>query len=201
MDTCLTRSAENVDCIVGWDARNSKIITEHFFVPKFIYAVTVHKNMKSFLAGDTPISEEVCPNIVTLQGKNLINNVMFGTLAKISTWYILIFDTDTTCVNTMTYAAPVFTESVDYSESTRPEYIDVPSISQVMTNSASRAVFTMTGTPGTIYGCGLVGGANSATKGNTTESGNYLYSASLFSEPKTVIATNVLSIAVSITQS
>lgn len=195
------QSFDAVDCTVKWDLRNSKIVTEQFFGPKFSYDVALYENMKSFLRGDIPISHEICHNIVTLQGKNLINDIMFGATAKITTWYILIFNTNTTCVNTMTYGTPVFTESVDYSELTRPEYIDVPSASQIMTNSASRAVFTMSGTPGTIYGCGLVGGANAATKGNTVASGNYLYSASLFSEAKTVIATNVLSIGVSITQS
>lgn len=196
----ITTGRDRSDCIVGWDSKNSRMLSEHLLAPRFKYDIMVHENMESFLNGGKPLSHEVCHNIVTLQGLDLINNVMFGATAKIATWYILIFNTNTTCVNTMTYGTPVFTESVDYSEATRPEYIDVPSSSQVMTNTASRAVFTMTGTPGTIFGCGLVGGTNAATKGNATASGNYLYSASLFSSSKSVVATNVLSVGISITQ-
>ena len=139
-------------------------------------------------------------NVVTLEGKNALNNIMFHGATHITTWYVLIFNTNTTCVNTMTYATPVFTESSDYTEATRPEWVEAASSSQIITNTASRAVFTMNGTT-TIYGCGLVGGGSgAATKGNTAGGGT-LYSASKFDAAKSVVATNVLSVGISITQS
>jgi len=175
-------------------------IMEMASIGKCTYNFQLHENMEAFLRGDAPIDKWSSENIVTNQGKNLTNDVMFGAVAKIATWYILIFNTNTTCVVGMTYGTPVFTESIGYSEATRPEYTDVPSASQIMTNVAARAVFTMNGTE-TIYGAGLVGGTNAATKGNATASGNYLYSASLFATTKSVVATNVLSVDISITQS
>lgn len=173
---------------------------ESVCAPRFIYDVMVHRSLEAFLRGDAPLFRDVCPNIVTLQGKDALNNIMFHGATQITTWYVLIFNTNTTCVNTMTYATPVFTESSDYDEATRPEWVEAASSSQIITNTANRAVFTMNaGT--TIYGCALVGGgSNGSTKGNTAGGGT-LYSASLFSSSKTVIATNILSVGISIAQS
>ena len=189
---------ENTEKYIVWALNNGSLTPEGYrdrYQAEY-GDIGAFLNMKDF----DPIDAWKSENIVTNQGKNLTNDVMFGAVAKIATWYILIFNTNTTCVVGMTYGTPVFTESTGYSEATRPEYMDVPSASQIMTNIASRGVFTMTGTE-TIYGAGLVGGTNAATKGNTTASGNYLYSASLFAVPKSVVATNVLSVDISITQS
>ena len=194
------RSFDSVDCSVSWCTRNSRLIQEAAIAPYCIYDVQVHENMAAFLRGDAPLSHEVCKNIVTLQGKNALNNIMFHGDTQITTWYVAIFNTNTTCVNTMTYAVPVYTESTDYDEATRPAYVEAASSSQVTTNTASRAVFTMNGTT-TIYGCALVGGGTGPTTKADTAGGGTLYSASKFSEAKSVVATNVLSVGISITQS
>jgi hypothetical protein len=152
--------------------------------------------MKNF----SPLDAWKSCNIVTLQGKNALNDIMFHGATQITSWYILIFNTDTTCVNTMTYAVPVFTESSAYTEATRQEWVKAASASQVITNAADRAVLTMNGST-TIYGCGLVGGGSAATTKGNTAGGGILYSASKFDAAKDVIATNVLSIGVAITQS
>lgn len=176
------------------------MINEGSGAPCFTYDIQVHENMEAFLRGDAPIQHSVAKNIVTLQGKNKLNDVMFHGDTQITTWYVLIFSTNTTCVNTMTYAVPVFTESTVYNEATRPAYVEAASSSQVTTNTASRAVFTMNDTA-TIYGCALVGGGTDPTVKGNTAGGGTLYSASLFSSAKSVVATNVLSVGISITQS
>jgi hypothetical protein len=53
----------------------------------------------------------------------------------------------------------------------------------------------------TIYGCALVGGGSAASTKADVAGGGVLYSASLFSAAKSVVATNVLSVGISITQS
>ena len=187
---------------VGCSVDRGDGVMEMASIGKCTYNFQLHENMEAYLRGDAPLDKWSSENIVTNQGKNLTNDVMFGTTSKIATWYILIFSTNTTCVVGMTYGTPVFTEFTTYTENNRPEYTDVPSASQIMTNVASRAVFTIdTGGTATIYGAGLVGGTNAATKGNATASGNYLYSASLFGTAKSVVPTNVLSVDISITQS
>ena len=196
----INRSIDRVDCIVGWSPKQSRMIHEVMNAPRFAYDVMVHENMAAFLRGDAPLSREIYHNIVTLQGKNKLNDIMFHGDTQITTWYVLIFSTNTTCVNTMTYAVPVFTESTVYDEATRPAYVEAASSSQITTNTASRAVFTMNDTA-TIYGCALVGGGTDPTVKANTAGGGCLYSASLFSAAKSVVATNVLSVGISITQS
>ena len=164
------------------------------------YNWMLHENMEAFLRGDAPIDSWTSHNLVTNQGKNLTNDVMFGATAKIATWYVAIFESNTTILVSHTYASPGFTECTAYDEATRPEYIDAPSASQVMTNVASRAVFTMNAGK-TIYGAALVGGGSSPTVKGNTAGGGSLYSASQFSSSKVVVATNVLSVDISITQS
>ena len=195
----INKAFDSVSCKVGWCPKNSRMLNEICNAPAFMYDVMVHENMASYLRGDAPLQRSVSHNIVTLQGKNALNDIMFHNATQISTWYVLIFNTNTTCVNTMTYATPVFTESTDYTEANRQAYVEAASSSQVTTNTASRAVFTMNGTT-TIYGCALVGGGTDPTVKGNTAGGGTLYSASLFSAAKSVVATNVLSVGISITQ-
>jgi len=226
----INHSVDRVDCIVGWDPKNSKLVQEISGAPKIIYDCALHRNTEEYIAwalkngslspdaflkkyapkyGDIgafldmkhfdPLDAWVSQNIVTLQGKNALNDIMFHGATQITTWYVLIFNTNTTCVNTMTYAVPVFTESTDYTEAVRQTYVEAASSSQITTNTASRAVFTMNGTT-TIYGCGLVGGGTDPTVKGNTAGGGTLYSASKFDAAKSVVATNVLSVGISITQ-
>ena len=196
----VNNSFDTVSCEVGWCPKNSRLIRESMPAPCFTYDIMVHENMAAFLRGDAPLSHEVVHNIVTLQGKDALNDIMFHGSTQITTWYVAIFSSNTTCVNTMTYAVPIYTESILYDEATRPAYVEAASSSQVTTNTASRAVFTMNDTV-TIYGCALVGGGTGATTKADTAGGGTLYSASKFSEAKSLIATNVLSVGISITQS
>ena len=52
-----------------------------------------------------------------------------------------------------------------------------------------------------IYGCALVGGGTDASTMSDTAGGGTLYCVSKFDAVKSVIATNVLSVGITITQS
>lgn len=110
-------------------------------------------------------------NIITNEELNHILNVEFHATTPITTWYMILVETDTTPAAGMTYATPVFTESTAYDEATRPEYVEAAASGQSITNSANKAVFTINATK-TMYGGAIVGGGSAAsTKGNTAGGG------------------------------
>ena len=137
-------------------------------------------------------------NICTDEGLDALLDIMFGATAKIATWYIAIFESDTTPSAATTYAVPVYTESTAYTEAARQEYTDVPASSKVMTNSAAKGTFTMNATK-TIYGAALVGGGSDPTVNTDTAGGGTLYCASQFGASKAVVTTDVLKVTVTIT--
>lgn len=100
--------------------------------------------------------ENLCPDA-------FINHVLDVALSggtPITAWYVLIFNDNHTPAAGDTYATPGFTESTDYDESTRPAWTEAGVSSKVITNSASKATFTMAGTDTSIYGAALVGGGS-----------------------------------------
>jgi hypothetical protein len=140
-------------------------------------------------------------NMVTNQGLDFLLDCVFGAKAKVTTaWYVLIFESDTTILATHTYAVPGFTESSAYDEGARVEYVDVAASSQSLTNSASKAVFTIDASK-TIYGAALVG----ATAGditvisNTDATNGILYCASQFGSAKSVVDNDVLNVTITLT--
>ncbi len=139
-------------------------------------------------------------NKVTNEGLDKINNVFFYTTAKLSNaWYLALVNTNTTAASTMTYAVPVYTESVAYSGN-RPACTFAASSSQIVTNSASPATFTMTGSE-TEYGASLVG-ANAAgvlTPGDTAASGGVLLSYGKFGTARSVVATDIINLTYTMT--
>jgi hypothetical protein len=66
-----------------------------------------------------------------------------------------------------------------------------------MTNTASKATFTISGTK-TIYGAFLCGGTNAATKKNVA-AGNILFASSKFATAKEVVDDDILMVVCSIT--
>ena len=187
---------DNVSCFV--DRGNG--VMESALPPGCVYNFQLHKDMESYLRGDAPIDSWSSTNLVTNEGKNFTNNAMFYSTAKIATWYVVIFESNTTPLVSHTYASPGYTECTAYDETVRPTYVSAASSSQVITNVASRAVFTINASK-TIYGAALVGGGSSPTVKGNTAGGGTLYSSSLFSSSKAVVATNILSVDISITQS
>ncbi|MBW2094207.1 MAG: hypothetical protein JRI80_04895 [Deltaproteobacteria bacterium] len=137
-------------------------------------------------------------NICTDEGINNLLDVMFHGATQITTWYVLIFESDTVPEASTTYATPVFTESSAYNESDRPEYVEAAASAKSITNSANKATFTMNASK-TIYGGALVGGGTTAgTKGDTA-GGGVMYCASKFSSSKSVESGDVLKVTVTIT--
>lgn len=139
-------------------------------------------------------------NLVTLEGLDRLLDVMFGAEAKITPWYVLLFDDNYTVLNTNTYAVPGFNESEHYDEAARVEYDDVASSGQSLTNSASKAIFTMNATK-TIYGAALVG----ATAGditvwaNTDATNGTLYCSAQFGAEKPCVDDDVLNVTITLT--
>jgi hypothetical protein len=121
-------------------------------------------------------------NMVVNEGLDHALNVILNVDTQVDPWYIAMFNTNTTPLATMTYATPVYTETTNYDEAVRQAYVDVPASSQSITNSASRAVFTMNTTE-TIYGAALV---SINTKGDTVGAGGILFCAALFTNAKSV---------------
>ena len=126
--------------------------------------------------------ETTSKNLVVDEGLNHALDVLFHGDAAFGTWYIALFEDDHAVVAGNDYAAPGFTESVAYDEATRQEYVEAAAASESITNSANRAVFTMSATK-TIYGAALM---SFATKGNTAEAGAVMFCAAQFTNAKSV---------------
>lgn len=139
-------------------------------------------------------------NICTDEGLNALLDIMFHAATQLTTWYILIFESDTTPAAGTTYATPIFTECTAYAEGTREEFIEAAASSKSITNSANKAEFTINATK-TIYGAALVaGGTDANTKGNTAGGGT-MYCASKFASSKAVENLDVLKVTVTLTSS
>jgi hypothetical protein len=123
------------------------------------------------------------PNIVTHEGLDDLLTVYLDNGTQSATWYVGLVNTNTAAAATMTYAVPVFTEDTDYDELVRQTFTGVVS-SQAITNSASKATFTITTGGQTLYGCFLT---NDDTKGDTA-GGGVLFCYALFSAGKAVEA-------------
>ena len=150
--------------------------------------------------GDNMLSRTKDHNICTDEGLNHLLNVVFGATAKETTWYVEIYEGSSvpSFVAGTTYAAPTGTPSSAYDEATRPEYIDVAATGKVMTNSASKATFTINASK-TIQGASLVAGGSAATTKADVAGGGILYCAAAFSSPKVCEDDDVLKITITIT--
>jgi len=129
-------------------------------------------------------------NLITNQGLDFILNVTLFSTTKISAWYCVLSETNTTPLATHTYAAPGYTETAAYAEATRPAYTSVASSGQSITNAASKAVFTFNAGK-TIYGASLVGGGTAASTKSDTAGGGTLLCSCLLSPSKAVVSTDV----------
>jgi len=138
---------------------------------------------------------EKTPNIVTNEGLDHILNVHFHAATQITTWYCALFNTNTTPLAAHTYAIPGYTESTDYDEATRQAYVEAEASSQSMTNSANRAVFTISDST-TIYGAALV---SSSVKGDTAAAGAVLFASGLFTNSKSVDDDDILELQYTLT--
>lgn len=128
------------------------------------------------------IDREELSNLVVNEGLNHILDVVLHGAAQVGTWYLGLFEGNYTPVATVTAAtiAAAATETTAYDESTRVVYDEAAPSGQSITNSASKATFTMNASK-TIYGAFLVSAsAKSATTG-------VLLSAARFGSSKAVV--------------
>jgi len=128
--------------------------------------------------GDDMISERVEENICPNAYIDHVLDVVHSGGTAVATWYVALFSDNHTPAAGDTYATPGYTEATSYDEATRPVWTEAGVSSQSITNSASKANFTMNGNDASIYGAALV---SSPTPGNTAATGNVLGPVSQFS--------------------
>lgn len=140
------------------------------------------------------IDEWECPNTVTNLGRNSILDTAIGGVTQIATWYVGLIDNASfsaiAAADTSASHAG-WLESTAYSESVRQTYTPAAASSQSITNSASKATFTINGTA-TINGAFLI---SNSTKGGTT--GTLLCAAS-FGSTRAVLSGDTLRVTYSI---
>lgn len=135
---------------------------------------------------------QVHPNLVPLEGRQHALNVLIKNVALVATWYCALFSGNVTPDDGWTGASfdGDATEFTSYDETTRVEFVDGALASSSVSNSASKADFTIaTGVEDVpLYGAALLqASAKEATSG-------VLLAASNFSSTRIVNATDVLSV-------
>lgn len=121
-------------------------------------------------------------NLVVNEGLNHLLDVTLSGGSQNASWYIGLFEGNYTPVSTDTAAniATNATESTAYTETTRQGWTTAAVSSQQITNTASKATFTINANK-TIYGAFLV---SNNTKGGTS---GMLFAASKFSVARSVV--------------
>src|SRR4030043_795052 len=139
-------------------------------------------------------------NVNTTEGLNYLLNVMFFDETPIAStgWYMGLFENDYTPLITNTYAVPGFTESEAYDELTRILYVPAEATARVITNTAGKAVFTISATK-TIYGAFLCGGGTGADTKSDVAGGGILFAFRKFATAKKIVDQEVLVVSGSIT--
>jgi hypothetical protein len=157
-------------------------------------------DIEHYRGGDL-IAQDHVHNVCTAEGLNALLDIMFHGATQITTWYIAIFETDTTPSDATTYATPVYTETnAAYDGATRPEFVESAASSKSLSNTANKASFTMNATK-TIYGAALVGGGSAPSTKGDTAGGGTLYCAAKFTTSKAVEDDDVLKVTVTLTAS
>ena len=139
------------------------------------------------------IELEYVHNLCPTEGLNHLLSIVAAGGSQIATWYCGIFEGDYTPIaaNVMSTFPGLATESTAYAEATRPEWVEAAPAAGVITNAASKAVFTINATK-TFYGAFL---SSSSVKGGTT---GVLLSAARFSTAKAMASGEVLRVTGSI---
>jgi len=140
-------------------------------------------------------------NLIVDQGLDHFLNVVMGASSKITTWYVGIFTNNVTPAAGNTPGAQLGAggtygegQDADYDVplTNKPEYIDVPSTGQVMTNGGTPASFTIAATI-TVYGAFI-----SSIQAKTATTGTLL-AAKQFDASRAVIDNDILTVQYDIT--
>ena len=130
-------------------------------------------------------------NIVPNEGLNHILDVAFSNGSPTTAFFVGLFKNNYTPVagDTMaTFPATANESTTDFSQATRPAWVEAGAASQSITNSASPASFTFTAPSTVIQGAFL---STSSVKGGTS---GLLMSAARFASSRTLLAGDTLNI-------
>jgi len=139
------------------------------------------------------LSVEDVSNLIPTEGLNYILGASLTGVSPISAWYLALFEANYTPVAGVTAASfPAdATECTAYDETTRVAWVPGAISAGAVTNSASKAVFTMNATK-TVYGIAQL---SVATKSSTS---GKAVSVAKFSSSKSVVAGDILNVTSSI---
>ena len=133
-------------------------------------------------------------NVVTMEAIDKLLMTMFKEDTQISNWHVVLSESGTAS-QANTYVSKGFTECTAYTSLTRPAWAMGSAASGQMSNSGTKATFTISDTK-TIYGAALVGGGTAGSVKNDTAGGGILYGYANFPDSKDVVATDVLNVTV-----
>jgi len=144
--------------------------------------------------GMVVLSVEDVSNLIPTVGLNFMLGATLTGVSQLSSWYIALFEGNYTPVAGVTAATfpTAATESTAYAEATRVAWTPGSISAGSVSNTASKAVFTMNATK-TIYG---IAQTSVSTKSATTGT---LISVAAFSVAKAVVATDILNVTSTIT--
>lgn len=138
--------------------------------------------------------KEEFENLVTTVGKNKLLDATFKTGLTSPAWYVGLKNTGTALAADTSASHGSWTENTTYSEGTRQAFTPGTISAGSVDNSASKAVFTISGTT-TIYGCFTI---DNSTKGGSTGT---LYGVGDFSSSRALEAADTLNVTVTKTAS
>lgn len=140
------------------------------------------------------LSVEDVSNLIPTEGLNYMLGASLTGVAQSSTWYIALFEgnyTPVAGVTAATFPADA-TECTAYTEASRVTWTPGAISAGSVSNTASKAVFTMNATK-TVYG---IAQTSVATKSAVTGT---LISVARFSVAKSVVSTDVLNVTSTLT--
>lgn len=120
------------------------------------------------IRGGDRLSLGLAPNVVTNEGLDYLLDAGLSGGTPLTSWYVSVFGGNVTPSGTYTganYASNATELTGVYDEATRPAWTEAGVSSQNITNSASKAQFSINTDSTTIYGAGL---HSDNTKGGTT---------------------------------
>lgn len=140
------------------------------------------------------LSVEDVTNLIPTEGLNYMLGAALTGVAQSSTWYIALFEGNYTPLSTVTAATfPAdATECTAYAEASRVTWTPGAIAAGSVSNTASKAVFTMNATK-TVYG---IAQTSVATKSAVTGT---LISVARFAVAKSVVSTDILNVTSTLT--
>ncbi len=150
--------------------------------PGFIYDIIHERN-------GVELSREQTHNLIPNEGLNHLISSAIANGTRYTTWFVELFESNTTPAPTDTIAS--YTECQSYDEASRPIFTPGAVAAGGVDNSAAKAVFTMNATKA-VYGGMIVSGSG---KGTTS---GVLVSAVKFGAVKNVVAGDVIRISASV---